>query len=354
MSKQVTAAILASIQTPGELEAELLPRSNKSQMQQPDLDYVFDSMPQASMILDTDLKYVRVNDALCAAVQKSREDMIGRYVFDVFPEAPERVELARKVFERTLLHGETIQLRSQVYQISGPDGKVVDRLWDTEQRPIRGADNQIKFMIQYSEDVTEREALRTERDLVTDELKHRLGNTLAIMQSVAEHTAEASHSVEGFLHSFRARLNSLNRNFLALSDANWSGLELEQIIRTELEPLLNPSADQVTLMGPGLQMSVKATKDLSMVFHELATNSTKHGFLTSSAGKLAIVWNVEGDQLNLDWTESGLSGVRPPAQSGFGLQLFEMIPDLNLSLDFQDSGLRAHFKFRLRDEDSAR
>ena len=63
---------------------------------------IFHDMPNAAMILDTDLVYVDANDAYCRAVGRSLDELLGNYIFDVFPDTEERVAQVLKVFERTL------------------------------------------------------------------------------------------------------------------------------------------------------------------------------------------------------------------------------------------------------------
>jgi two-component sensor histidine kinase len=68
-----------------------------------------------------------------------------------------------------------------------------------------------------------------------------------------------------------------------------------------------------------------------MVLHELATNATKHGALSTSGGRVRLTWQLdECDRLlRLGWIEEGgptLSG--PPQRRGFGSRvIIAMIED---------------------------
>jgi len=59
------------------------------------------------------------------------------------------------------------------------------------------------------------------------------------------------------------------------------------------------------------------------VVHELATNATKYGSLSSETGKVSIVWRKERERVDLTWTESGGPAVDAPARKGFGSVLIE-------------------------------
>lgn len=304
-----------------------------------DSNRTYQMMPQASMMLDRDLTIVNANTAFCDTVQQDRDRILGRFVFDVFPDTEERVRPVLQSFEAAL-SGKISKLNQQPFQLYQQDGSIEDRLWDIENAPMFSNDGEIVGIIHYCDDVTEREMLRKERDLISAELHHRVRNTLSVVQSVAEHSGHSSNSIDDFLKSFSGRLNAISRNFSALSDANWNGLEFGAIIKAELTPYAGPTLKRVTMSGPELVLSVKATKDASMIFHELITNASKYGFLTSPEGKLDIKWYIENETLHLQWREYGLTGLRAPDRIGFGFQLFEMFPNLVLQKEFADDGLR--------------
>ncbi|MEO0607659.1 MAG: HWE histidine kinase domain-containing protein [Pseudomonadota bacterium] len=306
------------------------------------LDTIFDQMPQASMVLDENLNFLAANQAYCRAVQRQKDQLIGRNIFDVFPDTPERVAIVRAVFQRAL-DGEVTHVETQPYKLLAADGTYEDRIWDIEQFPLASKDGDSTYMIQYCEDVTEREALRVQRDLVTAELNHRVRNTLAVVQSVAEQTGLTSADIESFLTSFSGRLAAISRNFAALTQAHWHGLKYEHILQTELEPYMGPHLDRISLHGPPLTLTVRASKFTSMLLHELITNASKYGFLTAATGRLNCRWWLEDDLLYSEWHETGLENITPPETVGFGFQLFDMMENINVNYEFLPTGLKLCF-----------
>lgn len=303
---------------------------------------IFDGMPNAAMILNTDLIYIDANEAYCRAVQRKRSDLIGNYIFDVFPDTSERVAQVLEVFQKTLA-GEATRLAAQPYKMEQPDGTVEDRIWQISQFPIRCEKGHVEFLVQRAEDITEREQLREQRDLVTAELNHRVRNTLAVVQSVAEQTGLVSTDIESFLSSFSGRLAAMSRNFAALTDAHWQGLDFETILRTELEPYAGLALDRIQFDGPKLTLTVRASKFTSMLIHELVTNASKYGFLTNPAGTLLLRWRLENGCLNGEWLESGLVGVQEPDETGFGFQLFDLLANIDIQPTFEPDGLKVRF-----------
>ncbi len=303
---------------------------------------IFHRMPNAAMILDTNLVYVDANDAYCRAVGRRFDELIGNQIFDVFPDTEEREARVRKVFEDTLA-GAFTQLEAQSYRMEMPDGSVEDRVWQIAQFPIYCDEGHVQFLVQRAEDVTEREALRQQRDLVTAELNHRVRNTLSVVQSVAEQTGMVSGDIESFLTSFNGRLGAMSRNFAALTDAHWQGLDFETILRGELEPYAGPVLDRIEIDGAPIKLTVRASKFTSMIVHELITNAAKYGFLTAENGKLSMRWWMEEGRLFAEWTESGLENLVPPEKTGFGFQLFDMMANIDVEHEFKPTGLHLQF-----------
>lgn len=303
---------------------------------------IFHRMPNAAMILDTNLAYVDANDAYCRAVGRSLDELLGNHIFDVFPDTEDRVAYVRKIFDQTLA-GEFTLLEAQPYRMERPDGVVEERIWQIAQFPIYCEEGHVQFLVQRAEDVTEREALRDQRDLVTAELNHRVRNTLAVVQSVAEQTGLVSDDIDSFLSSFTGRLGALSRNFAALTDAHWQGLDFETILRGELEPYAGPVLDRIKIDGEPVKLTVRASKFTSMMVHELITNASKHGFLTSEKGQLSLRWWMDDERFYAQWIESGLQGLKPPEKTGFGFQMFDMMPNIDVEYEFEPSGLNLQF-----------
>ncbi len=303
---------------------------------------IFNRMPNAAMILDRELIFVDANEAYCRAVQTEKSAMIGRYVFDVFPDTPERRQPILNAFNKTLA-GEYVQLDAQPYKLRLADGTIEDRIWEVAQFPIYNDAGAIQFLVQRCEDVTEKEALRKQRDLVSAELNHRVRNTMAVVQSIAEHTALSAPDLPTYLKSFSARLAAMSRNFAALTDSHWQGLDFETILRTELEPYAGPALERVTIDGEPITLTVRASKFTSMMVHELITNAAKYGFLSSNQGRLSLRWRIENDRLQAEWHESGLDGIVPPEAYGFGFQLFDMMANIDVDPVFEPDGLKLRF-----------
>lgn len=70
------------------------------------------------------------------------------------------------------------------------------------------------------------------------------------------------------------------------------------------------------LEGPTLAIGEQAVNHLALVFHELATNASKHGALHAEDGSVAVKWAMDGDQVHLIWTEHGATAVQASEHTG--------------------------------------
>jgi two-component sensor histidine kinase len=154
------------------------------------------------------------------------------------------------------------------------------------------------------------------QQLMINELNHRVKNTLVVVQSLARHSLREGG--ENGLAQFNDRIHALASAHDLLTRRSWEGADLGELLAEALEPYIN----QVTLEGPPLPLPPNAAVALAMIFHELATNASKYGALSTEAGRVAVTWNLEArTRLVLTWRESGGPPAKPPQRSGFGSRL---------------------------------
>ena len=124
------------------------------------LQSTFESLPGLFLVLTPDLKIISASDAYLNATMTRREDMVGRGVFEVFPDNPEDSEATgthnvRASFGRVLQNGTADTMAIQKYDIRRPDGTFEERYWSPINCPVFGTDQQIEYLIHRVEDVTE-------------------------------------------------------------------------------------------------------------------------------------------------------------------------------------------------------
>jgi PAS domain S-box-containing protein len=128
-----------------------------------DFASVFRGHPSPNMVLDRGLRYVEVNDAYCAVTEHSRAQLIGRNLFEVFPnDGPEGTRL-RESLERVLATGRPDSLPLIPYAIPLPisrGGGLEMRYWSAVHTPVLDAHGAAAFVVQNTVDVTELQRLK--------------------------------------------------------------------------------------------------------------------------------------------------------------------------------------------------
>jgi two-component system CheB/CheR fusion protein len=204
-------------------------------------------------------------------------------------------------------------------------------------------------------DITKRKQAEHQRELLTQELSHRVKNTLAVVQGLASQTGRHMHSVEEFRESFIARLHALASAHNVLLATQWQSADMHKLVDTALDAYDTKGGDAITISGPAVQLKPKQGLGLSLILHELSTNAAKYGALSNPDGRLRISWSREiengSEFINLRWEESEGPPVTPPKRKGFGTRLIERASRLELlgsvELKFETSGCLAKLRFPL-------
>jgi two-component sensor histidine kinase len=166
-----------------------------------------------------------------------------------------------------------------------------------------------------------------QKNLLIEELNHRVKNTLAIVQSLAAMTIKHSQAPNLFYQAFFARLRALSVTHDLLTQGAWERAPLDALLAVELKPYAGQGDSRVTKSGPAVDLPPRQTIGLGMVFHELATNAAKYGALSTPTGRISISWKVAADAgttwLRLEWDEAAGPLVKRPIRRGFGSRLIE-------------------------------
>jgi PAS domain S-box-containing protein len=147
----------------------------------PDFQALFESAPGLYLILSPALEIVAASDAYLDATMTKREEIIGRNLFEVFPDNEEdstatgasnlHISLTHVIKSRTA-HSMPIQK----YDIRRPDGSFEERYWNPLNKPVL-KNNELLYIIHSVEDVTEFMSLRKEekdREKRNEELQEQV------------------------------------------------------------------------------------------------------------------------------------------------------------------------------------
>ena len=170
-------------------------------------------------------------------------------------------------------------------------------------------------------DVTDQKNSEVRLRNLVNELAHRVKNTLAVVQSIAEQTFRGGGDLAGVREALTGRLQALADAHTLLSQGNWQGVDLTTLVERVAGRLIPRDIGRFALMGPSIRLCPKAALALGLVLHELAVNALKHGAWSVARGKVACRWRRVDGAIEFEWSETGLDNLTPPARKGFGSRL---------------------------------
>ena len=188
--------------------------TNEKRLQQIHLQFrsLFESLPGLYVVLTPDFKIVAVSDAYLEATLTKREEIMGRVIFDVFPDDPNNPEATgvanlRASLERVLKNGVLDTMPIQRYDIRRPDGNFEERFWSPVSMPAFGSDREIEYIIHRVEDVTDFMLRRTANpenaDLRTrmEQMEAEVFRSAQQVQAVNQELRDSNKELEAFSYS---------------------------------------------------------------------------------------------------------------------------------------------------------
>jgi PAS domain S-box-containing protein len=245
------------------------------------------------------------------------EEIVGKPVNMLIP--ADRQDEEPKILDRIrrgerIDHYETVRVRK--------DGTTLDISLTVS--PLKDSNGRVIGASKIARDITERRRQEERRRLLTNELNHRVKNTLATVQSIA---AQTFRGEDAPVLQFQMRLIALARAHDVLTRENWEGANLDELVDRTITAIYAEPQRRFYISGPSLRLRPKAALSLSMALHELCTNAAKYGALSNDVGRVTIAWRIDdtGDhsRLRLTWREHGGPAVETPGRKGFGSRLLE-------------------------------
>lgn len=192
-----------------------------------DFRMLFESAPGLYLILLPDLIIDAVSDEYLAATMTKREEIIGRHLFDVFPDNPNDIKAdgvynLRSSLNIVLKTKAAHAMATQKYDIRRADGTFEERFWSPLNKPVLNAKGEVVYLIHSVMDITQR--IRDEVNLF-----------------------KASNEIEDLYNNAPCGYFSVNAD-IVFSNINqtllhWLGYTGEEVIgKMKFEDLLAPSS----------------------------------------------------------------------------------------------------------------
>ncbi|WP_082609534.1 PAS domain-containing protein [Bosea sp. Root381] len=244
------------------------------------------------------------------------------------------------------------------YRIVTPSGE--SRWIMARGCPHYGADDRPISMSGVTLDMTENRRNEEQRLLLTAELKHRVKNSMATIQSIATQTMRNATSLKQATEVLTARMQSLASAHDLLTREQWQSATIAESVAIALESFDAPGSKRFQVGGPRVSLGPRAAMAMVLALHELCTNAVKYGALSTPSGHVTIDWLASrhgADQMiEFRWQEVGGPAVTGrPSRSGFGTRLIEKVLAAELNgrgrIQYLPSGLVFTILAPLPDQD---
>ena len=270
-----------------------------------DFRLLFEASPDVLLVLRPDApRYTMVaaTDARLRATHTTREQTIGRSLFEVFPDNPDDPDATgtsnlRASLDRVVATRAPDTMAVQKYDIRGPDGKFHAKYWSPKNVPVLSPSGELLYILHRVEDVTElvratelggameREVIERSRELAEAVRGLREANAKLGELDVAKTAFFGNIS-----HEFRTPLTLMLGpidDALARPDAALAGEDLLAVRRNtvRLLRLVNSLLDFSRLEAGRLQASFEPT-DLAELTAGLA--GSFHSLVESAGVRLVV------------------------------------------------------------------
>ena len=239
---------------------------------------------------------------------------------------PDDQERAWAAWRHSLETGDPYQIEYRLRHVDGTYRWVLGRAL-----PMRDDAGAITRWFGTCTDIHEQKLALEEREVVSQELSHRIKNIFAVVAGLITFTARSKPEIKDVAEELRQRITALGRahDFVRPhSEASRPNRHQDSLLGLLDElflPYQNGQDARIRISGDTIPIDDRSTTPLALLFHELATNATKYGALSQGDGWVDVAIRSADDQVSIVWTEhDGPPTPATPGVAGFGTQLIEL------------------------------
>jgi PAS domain S-box-containing protein len=239
---------------------------------------------------------------------------------------PDDQERAWTIWRHSLETGEPYNIEYRLRHFDGTYRWVLGRAL-----PVRDESGDITRWFGTCTDIHEQKLAYEEREVISQELSHRIKNIFAVIAGLIAFSARGKPEFAGIASDLRHRITALGRahDFVRPHSAHSRPMaaqnSLHGLLHELFEPYQRADGKRLIIAGDDVTIDDRSATPLALLFHELATNATKYGGLSTELGTVNVLIATEGDTVSLSWRETGgPAAIEPTTPGGFGSQLIEM------------------------------
>lgn len=269
---------------------------------------IVDTVREPLLVLDKDLRIIAASRSFHLAFEASAKEIQGKSIFEVIDRQSDLPAL------RTLL--ETILPEHAIidgYKIDHEFPLLGRRVMLLNAREVSAEDNGQSLILLAFEDVTDRHALKREmqelvayKELLLEEMQHRIGNSLQIIASILMLKARsvASEEAKQHLRDTHERVLSIAATQRHLQVAGWGKpVDVTAYLHSLCASLIGSMIDgdqpvKLTVKAAGAVVSSGDAINLGLIVTEAVINALKYAFAPGAESRVII---VTYEQLEANW-----------------------------------------------------
>ncbi|HSI70912.1 MAG TPA: PAS domain S-box protein, partial [Gillisia sp.] len=121
---------------------------------------VLQNAPDSYLVLTPELNIQMASDAYLQATSTVREEIIGKYLFDIFPDNPDLVNASgvkdlKNSLQKVLLTGKQHRMAILQYDVRDRNGAFIEKHWSPTNTPVLNAEGEVEYIIHRAFDLTD-------------------------------------------------------------------------------------------------------------------------------------------------------------------------------------------------------
>ena len=280
------------------------------------------------------------------------EELVGRHVFEMF--TPQGIAI---VMERIKQRQENQEKAAHdVHSIFEVQHKCKDGSYIWGEVVSKAVYDKNKNIIGYhgiTRDTTMRKEMEREKELLYQELDHRVKNNLQVIASIVSlHSSQedTSKSLEDIYNTISAIALAHDKLH---QDVSHKTLEIQQYVTALLDNLLASSVLEIQkeVYSPQIYLKASHSITLGIIVNEFVSNSIKYAFEGIRSPKISINMSQDKEFIDVLISDNGIGFKKQKESLGIGIEIITTLVKSKFKTDvtfFHNNGTSISFKIPLK------
>ena len=304
------------------------------------LDSVVENIPHIVLVKDArDLSYLRFNKAGEDITGFSKEEVVGKTDYDLFPE--QEADSYTSMDREVLLGGKLVEIPEETVHTRNKEV----RLLLTRKLPVFDGQGIPRYLLGISEDITERkraeEAIKAslrEKEVLLKEVYHRVKNNMQIISSLLQLQSGyfEGGEVQRVFEESQMRIKSMALVHEKLYQTHdLARVDFDEYVRELVAMLMSSFGARggragIEVHAEGMALDIDRAIPVGLILNELISNSIKHAFPNGRTGVVRVALSKTGDRISLTVRDNGVGlpeGFDPAATQSLGMRLVHVLAE---------------------------